>query len=139
MHGVEERPGIEVQGKAAPPADAAGPPDVLEQLELVEHRLQERQLHLETVLARVGGIQIHHPGQGARRGASRFVHRYSPQGGLEGAAGGQREPLDEGAMRRADQHDPRDTLARGPEPGEDRAALADCRDEAARLWPETGI
>ncbi|MCR9148939.1 MAG: SDR family oxidoreductase [Rhodobacteraceae bacterium] len=24
-------------------------------------------------------------------------------------------------------------------PGEDRAALADCRDEAARLWPETGI
>jgi len=24
-------------------------------------------------------------------------------------------------------------------PGEDRAALADCRDEAARLWPELGL
>ena len=85
---------------------ARGADDQRQQLELAQHLLQERQLHLERVLARVRPREAHHLRQVGNRAHRLLVDRDAAERRLERRGPRQREAAHRDAVARPHQHDP---------------------------------
>jgi hypothetical protein len=97
------------------------------QREPTEHRLQERQLHLQGMLGRVGSVVPPHEGEVGDRGEGGLVHRNRAQRRLERRRRWNRDARHPGVMRGPDQDNPRDRpeapAQRGEGGGGDRPGI----------------
>ncbi|MNM83910.1 hypothetical protein D3C81_959810 [compost metagenome] len=99
---------------------------------ILQHRLQERQLHLQRMLGAVGAIIDQHTGHLRQRGDGLDVHFHLAERRVEGLGGRQRHALEGHAMTGPEQHDTAHHLAqrrelrvamRGDRPGIDIARM----------------